>query len=64
MLGLLMSPSFIVNSKGLTMKNKQTFDDWFDNELCRGGIVFWLALIVACLGFYGGLVLIMLIGGQ
>ena len=44
-------------------KNKQSFDDWFDSELCKGGVVFWLALIVACLGFYGFLVLAMVLGG-
>jgi hypothetical protein len=45
------------------MKNKQTFDDWFDSELCKGGIVFWLALIVACLGFYAAIALALVIGG-
>ena len=44
-------------------KNKQTFDDWFDSELCKGGVVFWLAVIIGCLGFYGALVLAMVLGG-
>ena len=43
--------------------NKQTFDDWFDNELTKGGVVFWLAVIIGCLGFYGALVLAMVLGG-
>jgi hypothetical protein len=44
------------------MKNNQTFDDWFDNEISKGGLTFWLALAVALLGFYGGLVLILSLG--
>jgi hypothetical protein len=45
------------------MKNKQTFDDWFDSELCKGSVVFWLALIVACLGFYAAIALALVMGG-
>lgn len=64
MLALLMTArSSIVNSKGLTMKNKQNFDDWFDSELSKGGVVFWLALIVACMGFYGLIALSLVLGG-
>jgi hypothetical protein len=46
-----------------TIRNKQNFDDWFDGELSKGGIVFWLALIVACMGFYAFLALSLALGG-
>lgn len=44
-------------------KTKQTFDDWFDSELSKGGVVFWMALIVACMGFYGLIALSLVLGG-
>lgn len=45
------------------MKNKQNFDDWFDGELCKGGVVFWFSLILGCLGFYALLALSLALGG-
>lgn len=45
------------------MKNNQSFDDWFDAELTKGGLVFWLSLIVGCLGFYALIALSLVIGG-
>lgn len=46
-----------------TIRNKQTFDDWFDGELSKGGVVFWLSLILGCLGFYALLALSLALGG-
>jgi hypothetical protein len=60
---LIPTLSFTVNFKGFTMKNKQSFDDWFDGELCKGGVVFWMALIVACMGFYALIALSLVLGG-
>jgi hypothetical protein len=42
---------------------QSNFDDWFNAELCKGGVVFWMALVVACMGFYTLIALSLVLGG-